>query len=787
MKANKHPEYKTEKRRLDETLQAIVKYIERLEHEDESSGADDWAKASLRKRKSDRTSDYRESYKNPYFGRIDFQPESTENPDVIYLGYKALDLGKYEVIDWRAPIGSLWTMKKGKEHSYDAPGGTIYGKLLLKRRITIEDGNLIEITDEFDDRPSSNKPKDFEYTSEEEILIEEIKKRGDPTLQDIVKTIQEPQNKIIRAPHNCVMLIHGVAGSGKTSIAIHRLAYLLYPANNTGILPHRSIIFCPNPIFLHYIEDLLPQLGEHDIQQTTFAQWVLEQMKLTNKYKIVDTNQDIFLDSTRDGNLIRNLWERSRLKGDLRIKKLLENYVEYYLKPPLLDSKRIPEEGFVFSGFDHELQLTFIFTANEILNAISKAFADGSDLPLNKIHGLALHNLRQLLQKKYELAFENKRKEIEEKIKTLKELDEAVQDPNKRTYIKNEIEFYENLKNKPNQKQKAVIYLLEALLEGRFNQLWKPINPVEAYYTLFASKDLLTKLGKNIFDERELRLLLTNRTRPDFIEMEDVAAILYLHTLVNEKLSVKYDHIVVDEIQDFSPLQVDILHSVSNGPSMTLVGDIAQSIHGYRGLSNWEELIKIFPSDLLRFETITQSYRSTQEIVKFANEVLRTVYDKTRMPLPQPFPRKGDLPTIVQVKNKNKLIDELINRIQIIRQKGYKNIAVITKTMKEAISLTEVLSARGIKTSVDPQKLQSEYKYLGGLIILPVIQAKGLEFESVIIYNASESEFNTHRGYDGRLIYVAITRALHELQIIYTDKLSDYLKKAKEFAHVIQV
>lgn len=167
---------------------------------------------------------------------------------------------------------------------------------------------LEKISDEFDRRKNvSQEDKQVEFISNEQYLLEQLYTRGDPRLQDIVKSIQEKQDKIIRARHDQVVIINGVAGSGKTSVAIHRLAYLLYPGNENKINASRTIIFCPNPIFLHYIEDLLPSLGEKDVKQTTFAAWAIEKMRRQD-LQVVDSSQDMFLSPNQNRDILKQCW-----------------------------------------------------------------------------------------------------------------------------------------------------------------------------------------------------------------------------------------------------------------------------------------------------------------------------------------------------------------------------------------------------------------------------------------------------------------------------------------------
>jgi DNA helicase-2/ATP-dependent DNA helicase PcrA len=239
------------------------------------------------------------------------------------------------VIDWRAPISKLFYGSTAEKQAYYAPEGEIHGTLYLKRHYTIEAGELQDIADEVDRRPG--KPQGGKMISSEARLLQFLYSRGDPRLQDIVKSIQEQQDRIIRASPDRVLVINGVAGSGKTSIAYHRLTYLLYPDTRANIQANRTIVFAPNRLFLSYVSELLPRLGVYEAQQTTFDDWALEKMKLAVKrkgklhrnYKIQETSLNAFLDHHPSQVSQDVHWKRARIKGGWKIQKLLEKYIDH--------------------------------------------------------------------------------------------------------------------------------------------------------------------------------------------------------------------------------------------------------------------------------------------------------------------------------------------------------------------------------------------------------------------------------------------------------------------------
>lgn len=786
MEINQHPEYEEESKRLQVTQKAIDAFIDGSAKR-ENTGADAWAGAALNNRNREMINLYEDSRGQPYFGRFDFHNSNDDKLEEIYLGYQALNLGDLEVIDWRAPIGSLFASSQAINQSYNAPEGTVNGRLLLRRRFQIASDILQKIIDEFD-RRKGGKPaqEQVKPTSNEDYLIQELYSRGDPKLQDIVKTIQKQQDEIIRAKHDHVVLINGVAGSGKTSMAIHRMAYLLYPANKTNIRAAYSIIFCPNPIFLHYIEDLLPRLGERGVKQTTFAEWALSQMKLTGKHQVVDTSQSIFLSPRVEKDLLKRLWTRARLKGNLKIKQLLDAYVEY-----LKNAYKIPESGLSYHQIG-ELKLDFTFSADEIRETILRSLATSSD-PLAKMHDGVLFDLRKALQRKYDDDVNAKSEEIKKQADGLEEIAAGIEDLEEKNLLLEEVKSkrqeYDDFRARAfsfSITKQRVVNLVSVLLQKDYNKIWAPIDLVRDYYFLFQDKALLSKVAENIYNINDVDMLFIADRVPDVIEAEDLAALLYFSHRVNGDQSVKYDHIIIDEVQDFSTLQLELIYSCSTGNSMTLVGDIAQGIHAYRGVDNWKELTSVFPVGEFSLQNITQSYRSTQELVNFSNDILKQ--SRTEKPLLAiPLSRHGNLPVIVCVQKPDRLKDELFSRIQSFEKQSYKNIAVITKTPKQAFELIGFLDVAGAHPKVTIKELETEFKYSGGLVVLPITLAKGMEFEAVILYNVNEAEYNSQQAYDGRLLYVGVTRALHEMQILYTGQISGYLKTAQQKAKLEKV
>ena len=260
---------------------------------------------------------------------------------------------------------------------------------------------MLEISDELDSRP--DRPKQSQTVAAEDVLKRELDKRGDPKLQDIVKTIQEHQDQVIRTPSDGTLIINGVAGSGKTSIAYHRIAYLLYPDTHSNIQASRTIVFGPNRLFMSFVKDLLPTLRVQDVNQATFDDWALERMglaerkngRLARKIEICDASLTAFLDPKQPREVRANNWRRARIKGREKMQALLENFVRFRR-----DRVRIP--GGVSYYNLGQIRLSLALSSQEVQLTYQRVNESTADKPFENFRNQFLTALIQLLVSKYE-------------------------------------------------------------------------------------------------------------------------------------------------------------------------------------------------------------------------------------------------------------------------------------------------------------------------------------------------------------------------------------------------
>ena len=585
---------------------------------------------------------------NPYFARIDFK--SKNFLDKCYIGKKGVTDYDNNVItvDWRAPISSLYYDSNVGECKYIAPEGIIEGILLLKRQYTIEKGKLINFND-------------VDTVSNDELLKPYLSVSADNRLKNIVSTIQSEQNQIIREDMYKNLVIQGVAGSGKTTVALHRIAYLVY--NNRELFKSSDyMVIGPNKFFVSYISNILPDLDVNGVTQNTLDELFLTYMK-----------EDFKINNSLD--IIKDTDEVSYYKVSMNMKKDIDDYFEQL--------EILPNEDFI----------------------------------VDKIKVLDKNYIKTIYEEINKNIFKNIKSRINRLILLLeKDIDDNFSNISKK-YINNEISHknIENFKSNINNYLKKYFVILNKKPKSIYMDILKN-NGIDCSY-----------LNKNQ------------------INIEDIPALMYIkYKLSGSNDFDNYRHIVIDEAQDYGEFTFYLLNKLFKNASFSIYGDLAQSLYSYRSIDNWECLEKIFNN--FQILKLNKSYRTTIEIMEEANKINELLnLDKAI-----PVIRHGK-----EVSYTNKEILDLINEIK----SRYKTIAIITKTQEEANNLYGKLKEK-IKINLINS---SNLNYDSDLNILPSYLSKGLEFDSVII--VGENGFDKNNKLEMKLLYVSMTRALHELYI----------------------
>lgn len=687
---------------------------------------------------------YEEALKCPYFGRVDFE-EKLGIEEQIYIGKKGITStadGEEIVVDWRAPVADLYYSSTGGKAYYRAPVGVIEGRLNLKRKFLFNANSLEKIFDESINNIIINEESGSELV--DEFLKINLEESRGKKLKEVVATIQKEQNDIIRWPKNLPLIVQGSAGSGKTTVALHRLAYLMYRYRES-MEGKDILVLAPNKIFLDYISDILPTLGSNDVRQTTFQELVMKYLKLKGKIKTKDDKlkELIEKEDTREKQYIVN---SSRVRGDLLFKSIIDRYIA------LLESSAIEIKDILVSDY-------VLFSKREIMRLYLK---DLQSYPINKRKDEIKRYLLLKLKERIEILIIQIDREWEVKIRSIKkELDDSEERRQRLREIYNE---RDELKEYVRHDSKKIL--------NQYFKNWRGITCNDIYVNLFKDDEMFelataNKIPKSLAEY--IKSDVISNSEKGIIDEDDLPVLFYIHTLlegIDEK--EKFKHIVVDEAQDYSPFQIYLINSLSKGNSLTLVGDLAQGIYHYKGIKSWSDITEGVFNGKATFITLSQSYRSTVEIIEFANSTLDA--QGLGLKSAKPVLRHGDKPEVIKsVSRKNSvvIIEEIIRKLH---SNGKHSIAIITKSYNEGKILEKELKKH---TNINFTLVKGNEKESinTDVIIIPAYLTKGLEFDGTIIYNPTEKNYPDNI-LSQRLLYVALTRALHNEFIITEEELS---------------
>ena len=690
---------------------------------------------------------YEEALNSPYFGRVDFR-EYRGQEESIYIGKQGVSSsfdGEEIIVDWRAPVSDLYYSGTGGYAYYKAPSGIIEGNLSLKRKFLFEENNIKEIFDEGINEIIINQEEGTDLV--DEFLKINLEESRGKKLKEVVATIQKEQNDIIRWPKNLPIIVQGSAGSGKTTIALHRLAYLLYRYSDT-MQGKDILVLAPNKIFLDYISEILPNLGVDEVTQTTFQELVIKRLKLKGKLKTKDDKikEIIELEDDERKKLIRN---SSKVKGSLIFKSFIDRYIA------LLESNSLDIEDIVIRGY-------VLFTRKEIMRLYLK---DLKAYPINKRKDEIKRYLNLKIKEKVESLLIHIDRKWDSKIKSVK--DELEDGEERRKELRAVYGERDEIKEfiRLNSKKKMTEYFKN----------WRGITSNDIYLNLFKDDEIFEIATANRIPEHISNFMkkeAIENAENGIIDEDDLALLLYINLLlegIDEK--EKFKHIVIDEVQDYNPLQIHLINNFTKSNSLTLVGDLAQGIYHYKGIETWDDITEGVFDGKATYIQLTQSYRSTVEIIDFANGALEA--QNIGLKPAKPVLRHGEVPKIIKCVDRKESIIEINNIIDEIKSKDKNSIAIITKSLEEARELEKLIKKSG-KHKVSLIK-GTEKNSNGEIIIVPSYLTKGLEFDGTIIYNPSIENYGENI-LDQRLLYVALTRALHYEYIIAIDEITNMIK-----------
>jgi DNA helicase II / ATP-dependent DNA helicase PcrA len=652
---------------------------------------------------------------SPYFGRIDFLETGETQAEIIYIGISSLMDIKEEnflIYDWRAPIASMYYDYSPGPASYKTPSGIYGGEIKKKRQFIIRNTELIAMFD-------------TGVTIGDEMLQEVLANQADPQMKNIVATIQKEQNQIIRNERAKLLVVQGVAGSGKTSAALQRVAYLLYRYRGT-LNSENIMLFSPNTLFNSYVATVLPELGEENMKQATFQEYLSERIHRDLFLEDAYDQMEYLLTAKKD-DIYNWRMESIRYKSSNQFKRRIDEY-EVELK----------SDGIIFE--DVIFQKRVIISKKDIHQYFYQMD-----------HNISIPN-------RIEMVRDWLRKELKRvmKLELKKEwVEEEVQLLNKKDYL----DVYNKLQEKErfsetsfDDFEREEELLAQLVVNKRFKPLFnwikklRFVNLLEVYRNLFKVKhDTL-----NWEEVNRLSLQSLNELKMTY---EDATPFVYLQDLIlGRRSETSIRHVFIDEAQDYSPFQFSYIQKLFPNSKMTLLGDINQAI--YSGVTKSETVLADTIPKVNDVETITltKTYRSTKQIVEFTRAFIENGH------LIEPFNRQGHKPTLKIVNNHWDVENNVISRVKQQVESGYKTVAIICKTAKESKIAFDLL-----KNEIPVRLIEKgTIAYEQGTLIIPAYLAKGIEFDSVIIYDASQ--YNSAE--DRKLFYTACTRAMHELHVM---------------------
>ncbi|MEW6183297.1 MAG: UvrD-helicase domain-containing protein [Bacillota bacterium] len=658
---------------------------------------------------------YRSMISSPYFGRFDFAVDGTTTREKVYVGlHNVIDPkeGAILVYDWRAPISGVFYRYEPGRASYTAPAGEIPGEVLLKRQYKIKDSRLKYFFD-------------CSIRINDEILQQVLSGHASAKMRNIVETIQREQDAVIRDTENELLIVQGVAGSGKTSVALHRVAFLLYEGLNSKLGSNNVIVISPNAVFSRYISGVLPELGEENIERTTFED--IAGRVLGGRIAAETRNEQLecLIGSRNSGEgVIRR--QSIEFKGSRTFTQILERLIRHFKR------HMVPFKDVYFDG-------KTLFTGQQLKN-----------LFLNDRTGAPAVKLLKRIEKKILEAVRPLQKQRLEKIEQI-----VKKNPEHQLEIKS---FSRLLAMKENRRFAERLH--------RFTE----IDYLDLYKLLFNDRELLNGLARGLELPGAVEEIIS-RTRDCLekgrVEYEDCAPVLYLKLRLEGSGGYpEIRQVVVDEAQDYYPLQYEVFNLLFGDARYTVLGDVHQAVEKDEDPSLYNVVSDIFRKSRTVKIFLNKSYRASFEINAFTNKLLDNKPDLV------PFERHEAEPVVVSAVTPEALDAAVERDIAFCLEEGCESVAVICKTRKEAEQLYEKLSKSMDITLIGG----NEDEIGGGALVIPVYLAKGLEFDAVLVYGVSRDNYAGEL--DRRLLYVACTRALHRLTLYYTGEISPFIAAA---------
>lgn len=705
-----HPDFELEKEHLSGTVAAMIRQIEFWEDRDRQMGADLETSIILGDQAEEFAAMLSPHVHQPYFGSLKVRVAGREQ--TLYVGKHGFrDVkGPHTVVSWDSEVGSLfysqalgWTPRRGSA-----------GVIRRRRQLDVSQKTLLRVTDLYDDEQGGDTG------GREEVLLRRLQEGSTAGMRDVVETLQPEQNDAMRHPAGVPVIIQGAAGSGKTTIGFHRLAWMTNADRGAHrARPEACMVLMPNRVLATYAARILPELGIERVIVTTPETWATGLLGL-EKLEVTDRTLSLLL-TDRDNTRRALAWRKAKLLGDARMLDVVRTHLWNRFNAALAGQSL--REPVALRGREDQ-----VFTLDEaaLAGLLRDVFAadplDGYRAGMRRaIETLALSTLRV-----------------------------------------------------PEDEEASVRRQLATPLTTLLGRIFATTTPITEARRLLGSPAELAASG--LLTEREISLLGTDplsgiptprRAHADVTEIPLMLAVQAFTGGIGRldgRTLEPFDHVVLDEAQDYSPLLYALLGRATRPGHITALGDMNQGMHGYKGPSSWEAVQAQLPG--AQVLTLGRTYRSTRQITELGARIAATY---NRAAAVQGVDRDGaEVKRYTAPAGPDGELPLIARAVKDAQAAGHTNIAIVTRRGVDAERMAE--SLREFDTDAQPITTQ-EHRFRGGLVILPVNLAKGLEFSAAIVASANADTYDESTEYERRLLYVSASRALHWLALVSTGEL----------------
>ncbi|MGZ9851729.1 RNA polymerase recycling motor HelD [Limosilactobacillus ingluviei] len=649
----------------------------------------------------------------PYFARIDFEERPGQAAETIYIGLASFTdtPDHFLIYDWRAPISSIYYEGELGPVSYQTPDGEQSVNVTLKRQFQIEDGVIVTLYD-------------TQATVTDQMLLAALSNHSSTKMKSIVATIQKAQNRIIRNTSADLLFVQGAAGSGKTAAVLQRVAWLLYRYRG-NLTAAQVIMFSPNQLFNDYIDQVLPELGEHNMVQMTYFQYLNRRVP---RLQVAD---------------LRERFEQESDVIEARANQLLTSLA--FFKATGRYAKRLGTDGYLkFRPLKFGDRL---FASKDKLKEIYYGFSSTYRLS-NRLDGTTERLIRMLNSR---LGNEMHAKWVEERVQSLskEEMDTLLKN-RPREFASDEAEYQffakQILRKEMAPLKRAIDHHRWLNINAQYIHLLRVVP-----HLVDLSKWHLTPAQWQTYVERQLAAFKAGK-----ISAAGVSIYLYLYDLLTGKRGdSEMRFVFVDEVQDYDAYQLAYLKFCFPRAKFTLLGDLNQAIFTHENSrSLLKQLSTMFEPDKTQVVQLTKSYRSTAQITDFTAQIL---LDGEKI---EAFDRQGPKPQVVVTADSARGVQAVQTALAQAQAAGEK-VAIIGKSLADSEAITTALKAAGVKATLVRTENQ---RLVDGALVVPSYLAKGLEFDAVIVWDANATKY---AGDDERqLLYTICSRAMHTLTLV---------------------